>query len=306
LQAGLCSKLIDIYVYTTTDSTKHQFILEIERMPMVQSKKSIKEEFAKFFETPSRESLRNLLKNNLGEFPHCDFKGDWPIFSKIAKHILGMANSDGGCIIIGVSEEKDKTLENVGVENLKDKTVCINAFKKYLPVRLLKEVEILDFTYKDSEYGELIGKSFQVVFVTSNAKYLPFISLSSGEKIIENVIYTRRGPSTEPANYEELQKIINKRIDTDYSSKSELDLEEHLTQLKILYSYIDRYNVKIRGGIAEVAAKAFAQKISNIVGQQEKILNPIFPKEGFEDFVARVIEKKKRRIESELKVHKTQ
>ena len=52
---------------------------------MDQSKKSIKEEFAKFFETPSRESLRDLLKNNLGEFPHCDFKGNWPDFSKIAK-----------------------------------------------------------------------------------------------------------------------------------------------------------------------------------------------------------------------------
>lgn len=267
---------------------------------MVKSTKSIKEEFAKFFETPSRESLRDLLKNNLGEFPHCDFKRSWPDFSKMAKHLLGLANSDGGCIIIGVGEKNDKTLEIIGIESLNDKSNCFNSLKKYLPPKLLNEVEILDFAYKDSEYGELVGKTFQAILVSSNVKYIPFISCSAGENINENEIYIRRGTSTEQANYEGLQKIINKRIDTDYSSKAELDLEEHLEQLKVLYSQITQYNVRIRSGLADMAAKALVSSLSNIVGQQERIPNPIFPKEGFEEFIARVIEKKKRRIESEL------
>ena len=272
---------------------------------MDKPKKSIKEEFAKFFETPSRESLRDLLKNNLGEFPNCDFKKNWPDFSKIAKHLIGIANSDGGCIIIGVGEKEDNTLEIVGIETLIDKSDCYNSFKKYLPGKLLSEIEILDFAYKDSEYGKLVGKNFQVILVSSNVKYIPYISCSSGESIKENVIYIRRGTSTEQANYEELQKIINKRIATDYSSKAELDLEEHLEQLKVLYSHIKQYNVRIRSGLADIAVKAFAQSISNIVGQQEKVPNPIFPKEGFEEFVAKLIEKKKKRIELELNVLKT-
>ena len=38
-------------------------------------RKGLHEEFTRFFETPTRDSFRDLVRNNLGEFPHCDFKG---------------------------------------------------------------------------------------------------------------------------------------------------------------------------------------------------------------------------------------
>jgi hypothetical protein len=51
----------------------------------------------------------------------------------------------------------------------------------------------------------------------------------------------RNKTETVEANYEQLQGIINRRIQTQYSSAAELTLEEHLAQLKLLYSNIERY-----------------------------------------------------------------
>lgn len=114
-------------------------------------RKTFKEEFAQFFESPTREGLRDLLKGNLGGFPNVDFKESLPSFTKIARHLLGQANLGGGCLIIGVSEKDDKTLESVGVDKLEDKKVILDKIKKYLPVALLEDIEIGDFTYQDSD-----------------------------------------------------------------------------------------------------------------------------------------------------------
>jgi hypothetical protein len=44
---------------------------------MSAKRKTLNEEFAKFYESPTREGLRELLKNNSGELPNLDFKEDW-------------------------------------------------------------------------------------------------------------------------------------------------------------------------------------------------------------------------------------
>ena len=49
------------------------------------TRKLLKEEFAKFYETPTRDNLRELLKNNFGEFPNLDFKEQWLPFPQIAR-----------------------------------------------------------------------------------------------------------------------------------------------------------------------------------------------------------------------------
>jgi hypothetical protein len=64
-------------------------------------KKTIHESFAKFFEKPTRDRLRELLKNNVGELDNLDFKESFPEKEKLAKHILAIANSKGGVIIVG-------------------------------------------------------------------------------------------------------------------------------------------------------------------------------------------------------------
>ena len=166
--------------------------------------KGIKEIFVNFFEDPSRDKFRDLIRNNLGEFPYLDFKKDWLSFPKMARHILGFANSDGGCIVVGVAEKEDKTLEATGLETLKDKVQITNGIKKFLPNVLLDRLQVIDFAYEDSEYSKIVGKKFQVIFVETDPKHLPFISMADGTGVQKNKIYVRLGTSTEEANYQQL------------------------------------------------------------------------------------------------------
>lgn len=263
--------------------------------------KSIKEEFVNFYEEPSRDKLRNLIQNNLGEFPRLDFKGDWLGFSKIARHILGLANSDGGCIVVGVAEKDDKTLEATGVENLKDKAEIVKGIHKFLPNVLADRVEILDFVYEASEYPKIVGKKFQVILVGTDPKHLPFISIAEGDGIQKNKIYVRRGTSTEEVNHQELQNIINKRLETGYSSRNEIDLRTHIEELEMLYGLLKSSDIIPRGyidsqlGLVDSAFKALER-------QYKSVPNPYYPKESYEAFIAKMIEKKKKRIEIVLDI----
>ena len=136
--------------------------------------KALKELFAKFFENPSREGLRELLKNHTGEQSDFDFKREWPDFSSIAKHILAIANTGGGCIVFGVGEMLDKTFDAVGLAAIKDKGEFQDQIRSYLPFRLRSSVSLEDFSYDASEYPKIIGKKFQVVFIVSDPTQLPY------------------------------------------------------------------------------------------------------------------------------------
>ncbi|MDP1624164.1 MAG: ATP-binding protein [bacterium] len=263
---------------------------------MTTKKRLLKEEFAHFYENPTLESLRELLKNNLGEFPNLDFKEVWLPSSQMARHILAIANAGGGCIVIGVAEKDDKTLEANGIESLTDKAIIINGIKKYIPDVLLEEIEIGDFPYDASEYPKLVNKKFQVVIVPSDLKRLPYISMAEGDSIKNNAIYTRRGTSSVEVNYAELQKIINSRLETGYSSRTEIDLQAHIEHLKMLYGQIDKYHVRVTGGIYETL-QVFAENVNVMMGTRERVPNPNYPDENLEEFIVKMINKKKKRIE---------
>lgn len=259
-----------------------------------------KEEFAKFLEDPTRESLREILKNNSGEQNDLDFKAEWPSDPKVAKHVLAFANYGGGCLIVGVKEEKDM-LTPKGLTELKDKTTIFNKITKFLPGSLLADqhINLYDFSYTESEYEKIKGKKFQVLTVNSSPEKLPFVSLNNGEGINEYRIYTRRGMQTVEASYEEIQKIINRRIETQYSSTAEIELETHLSQLKMLYEQVSPY--KYFRSQASWAAN-LSRALDNALGEQQKKENPNYPKENYEAFISRMIEKKKKKIEIELGV----
>jgi len=191
------------------------------------------EGFAKFFEKPTRESLRSLIKDNIGETDYLDFKEIWVTYPKLAKHILALSNTEGGAIIVGVKENDDGTTEAVGIADFRDKENINKGLSKYLPNEILWDV--FDFAYEESEYPKLKGKKFQVLLVEYNPQLIPFLCLKAGEGIKENVVYVRNGTSTTEATHDDLQRIVNERIETGYSSKHVLKLSEHLQQLKELY-----------------------------------------------------------------------
>ncbi len=268
----------------------------------METKKSFKEDFFNFFDDPNRTKLRDLLKNNLGEFNDLDFKQDYCSYSKIAKHILGIANTGDGALIFGVKQNNDGSLESIGLTKVEDKTVIGKSIQKYLPKNL--RYEIVDFIYADSEYGKLVGKKFQVIFVNYEKEYIPFVAECDGEELAKNRIYVRSNVNTEEANYEQIQQIITERIRNGYSSSTELKLEEHFSQLKILYKQIEKgkYNVTYENDIWSSTVSKLMESINPMtVKSREFIPNLFYPSEEYDQFISKMIELKKKKIESILK-----
>lgn len=250
---------------------------------MLDKNKTWKEEFAKFFEQPSRETLRNLLRSHLGESDEYDFKEDWISNQKLCRHVLALANFGGGCLIFGVRENQDKTFDPIGLNKIKDKTEIQKAIEKYIPTQL--QYSILDLHYEDTEYNRIKGKMFQVLIVEDTPKYIPFVAKSDGDEIRKNTVYYRHLTSSVEANYEQLQVILNRRIETEYSTKGEFDLQNHLDQLKLLYGFI---RPLIKYHHLEDTEDDYDQDPGYSIGG-----NPDYPRESFEQFVKNLVDMKK-------------
>ena len=174
--------------------------------------KTVHEAFARFFENPTRESFRSLLKEHVGELRNCDFKEDWPETGALAKHLIGIGNAGGGCLILGVKENADKSTQPQGLGQIKDKADISNGLKAYLPEPLFAAIETADFKYEASEYAALVGKLFQVVFVHARPESLPFLAQRGTTGLRAGAIYVRREGQTEEASYEEVQTLIRQRL----------------------------------------------------------------------------------------------
>lgn len=190
------------------------------------------ETFARFFSAPTREAFRELLRRNIGETDYLDFKADWPALPKLARHVLALANSGGGALVIGVSQQTNGSLIASGMPAIRDKAQLIPPLSAYLPKTL--EYQVLDFTYAAAEYEALVGKSFQVLMVEDEPKQIPFLALKDAEGLRSNVVYVRAGTTSTEAGHLELQGVINRRIESGHSSQPALELDKHLAQLRTL------------------------------------------------------------------------
>ena len=239
-------------------------------------KKSLKEEFAKIFEEPTRETLGKLLHFETGEYDHLDFKKEWPEIPKLIRHILAFSNSMGGCIIVGVEEKEDKTLDSVGLKDFLDKTDIERKIRNYVPEKL--SLEILDFNFKDWESPKIKDKKFQVILIDDKPEYIPLMPTKENDDIRKEDIFIRKNKSSVKANYSELQDIFNRRLETSYSSRSEDELAKNLAELKQLYNSIPQFK------------HLFDFINPSALGQRP---NPKYPDEDYEDFVTGMIIKKK-------------
>jgi predicted HTH transcriptional regulator len=237
------------------------------------------EAFAQFFEKPTRERLRELVKQNIGETDYLDFKVEWPDLVKVSKHILALANSGGGALVIGVNQTDAGSIEAKGLTEFKDKVDIIKNTNKFIPANV--SFEILDFSYADSEYPSIKGKMFQVVLVEYSEKILPLLSLREGTGIKSNIAYIRHGTESTEANHVQLEHLVNLRIESGYSSSHTLELKEHLDQLQVLYQ---------------------ARKNKNSFDISSSIMESVFgnPLKDYYKFVEDMISSKKLRIKREL------
>lgn len=260
--------------------------------------KTVHEAFSRFFENPTRESFRSLLKEHVGELRNCDFKEDWPEIGALAKHVIGIGNAGGGCLILGVKENADKSTSPQGIQKIKDKADISNGLKAYLPEPLLASVETADFKYEASEYVALVGKLFQVIFVHARPESLPFVAQRGTTGLRAGAIYVRREGQTEEASYEEVQNLIRQKLAAAPQTQEARGIKEHLEELKVLYAEIPR-TLNAPGSLFEPLFSRTAQQFASMfVGESKP--NPNYPVEDYQAFARRILDAKKLLIEAAL------
>ncbi len=263
--------------------------------------------YGQFLKNPSKETFNQFLKENYGELNCVDFKSSWIYKGHLAKTILAMANYCGGMIVFGIKEENDGTLTPVGLENFEDKADIGNSVSKFISPNL--DYEILDFDYSDtSTYPTAENKKFQILIVHDTPERLPFVSLNSSTGIEKDIIYIRRGTKCEKATSEEIEKIISAKIDTIFKETTNMNIEQHLAQLKTLYKELpEKISKLVRRGnnsILHSLGLLGANFYNTFYGNDEyvEINNPNYPEETYEAFIAKMIRLKKLKIEKVLEL----
>jgi len=146
--------------------------------------KGIKEQFARVFENPNRVNFRNLLKNLTGEYDELEFKEKEIEYPKLAKHILAMANTNGGIMCYGV-RETDNGLKPIGITKIDDITDMKKKLGKYLPYELNYEIYIISYD-ESVEWKELKNKSFILIIIEFEPEYITFLPLKGSEHFKKN------------------------------------------------------------------------------------------------------------------------
>lgn len=265
--------------------------------------KQLKDEVYHLLQEPTLDRFREFLHAQMGEHNAIDFKSQWIEKAALAKEILALANSQGGFIIFGVSENADKSICIEGLPEIRDKAVVSNDLKHFISSNL--QYEIYDFSYNTSEYQELIGKNFQMLVVENTPQYLPFLSKKESGSLKQNMIYVRRGTSCEIANEEELHALINQRLNYLHPVSGEpLKLEEHLEQLKLLYENTETEHVSYKNNIP-TGMSLLLGSFSKILSHGERTVekNSFYPEECYDQFIARMITEKKKKIERVLDLY---
>ena len=273
----------------------------------------MKEQFQikdKFFDlivkNPSRDGFKTFLKESCGELDNIDFKEKWITKGKLAKIMLAMANTGGGVIVLGIQENKDDNYLAVGIDELKDAADVEKEIKKLVPRNL--SYSVLDFIYDDEIYGEYAGKKFQAIIIADAPEQLPFFSIGASDDIEKDCVYVRRGTSSEKASARDFETMIQRKLENVFKESNDLSLKEHLEQLQFLYDSIpQKKRILVKKGNQFVGAmeglQALSERMTEIFGepdQYEEVPNENYPSEDYEQFLVRMIDKKKLKIEKIL------
>lgn len=261
--------------------------------------------YDQFLKEPTKDNFRDFMKKSCGELNEMDFKETWIDKGPLAKIMLAMANNGGGIIVFGVKENKDNTFDILGLDSLKDTADISNSISRIVSSSL--DYEVFNFVFDSDVYGKFENKKFQIMVIHDTPERLPFVSLGQSEKIEKDVIYVRRGTKSEKATSEEINRIIERKIATIYSENTDMSLDQHLEQLKKLYSELpQKIQVLVRKGTQPnfaAALKVFGERIGALYGtpdEYEEKDNPNYPDEGYEAFILRMINAKKLKIEKVL------
>ena len=197
--------------------------------------------------------------------------------------------------LLGVKENEDGTLESIGLSKIEDKEKIHSKMAKFLPETI--KFEIADFDFSNESYSKLKGRLFQLILIYSEDINLPYIWEKDSNSAEAGSIFFRRGTKTVKANSYEINEMLDKRLEATYVEQSSLHLEEHLKQLNTLYK-----NMSSQMYSSSVISNLFKNisAFGTLAGTPQN--NPYFPKESYDEFIAKMIEKKKMKIEKVLEL----
>lgn len=264
--------------------------------------KQIRDIAYKLLTEPTLDHFREFIKEQTGEHDAIDFKEQWIDRVSLVKEMVSIANTGGGVIIFGVKENKDNTFDPSGLEVLKDKNQISNDIKGFISSNL--KYYVYDFEYSSAEYEKLQGRKFQMIHIENTPGSVPFLVKREGgdgnNKVFSDRIYIRKGTSCESANEEEIRNLIERRIEHIGQPLNSLNFKNHLEQLEILYSKIERNKATYRNSGVFDCFSDFKNKMSIFTGGREIIPNPLYPDKDYEEYISDIISKKKKRIERVL------
>lgn len=230
-----------------------------------------KEDMHAFFTNPDREKLREVLKTYDAEHEYLDFKAQWIGHSKLAKHVLGFANSGGGAIVFGVKENDDGTFDAEGLDAFRDKADI--AIDQYLPNELESRWEVIEFNYDATEWNPLQGNLYQVMLVDDEPLRLPYFATRDGKNIGADTIYVRDNRKTIEADKAALERLVQRRVNAEISEAPE-GLREDLKQLQTLYDSRSGMFSLLSGGLTISSLeghKAFNKYLESRIAKKNKI-----------------------------------
>lgn len=252
---------------------------------------TLKDRLADFFSDPSKQSFINIV-DSIEEKDYLECKGEWIKKGKLSKHILAMANTEGGAIIIGVSENDDGTLKPTGLDKLRDEATFGDKIEKYIPDSIRSQYSLKSYEYDPNAYPDVANKKFQVIFVERNDLNVPFVSTGSTTGLEADTIYIRRHTKSEKANHSEIDRLIKRRVKAIEEVPSR-ELSEEIDELEVLYSKLDK----------EIPfTNAISSSVSQSLSDAFRVKNPKYPDEDLNTFIRTAIFKKKIRIEQLLEI----
>lgn len=137
---------------------------------------------------------------------------------------------------------------------------------------------------------------------------MPFFSIGASDDIEKDCVYVRRGTSSEKASARDFETMIQRKLENVFKESNDLSLKEHLEQLQFLYDSIpQKKRILVKKGNRFVGAmeglQALSERMTEIFGepdQYEEVPNENYPSEDYEQFLVRMIDKKKLKIEKIL------
>ncbi len=247
----------------------------------------IKDDIVRFIADPSRDGLQELIRFFGGEFGQYELKEAWPAIPRMAKTALAIANSGGGVILFGI---RDATLEPVGLGELMSKQQVFDTFRSFVPGPLLNEVTLLDFDYANATYEPLRGKLIQVLAIPDLPHDIPFVCEDEWHKDDDHVrrgaIYVRSGTNTREADYDQVQRLLQRRMATELPGSSTRKVTGELEQLHALYRALLR------------ARQFETESFDTAQGEPGSSASPVVP--PLDDYLRALIVRKQTLIETSL------